>query len=328
LTALLDDPDTALSVSFSDPRDDYWYAAGVADAVRRAARSSIKPVVLASNTALTTNSKLAHSLREDGIPLLIGIRPALVAVRNALAHRDAQERRAAPARHVPQPLPAVTAKWRARLSEGGPLHEAEALDLLSAYGLCAPARGLAHTLEEAIAVADRIGYPVALKTAEDHPHKTERRGIALGLRDGDALARSYADLCGRLGPRVLVQAMAEPGVEIALGAIDDPQFGPFVMVGAGGALLELIGDTAVALAPFGAEDADRLLSELRVSRMLQGWRGAPPSDRLALLTAIARFSRLAADLAGSYAQIDVNPVIAGPDGAVAVDALVVPGGRR
>jgi acetate---CoA ligase (ADP-forming) len=323
LTALLDDPATSLAISFSDPRDEYWYATGVADAVRRASRRSGKPVALASNTALTKNAKLAQALRRDGIPLLIGIRPALLAVRNALAHRDAQDRRATPAIDVPDPMPVAAEHWRARLSSGRPLLEAEALDLLSAYCLSTPARCVAHTPEEAIAAADRIGYPIALKTAEGHPHKTDMRGVVLGVPDRDVLARSYADLSGRLGPRVLMQAMAEPGVEIALGAIDDPQFGPFVMIAAGGAMIELIGDTAVALAPFGALDADRLLSELKVTRMLRGWRGSPPADRRALSTAIARFSRLAADLAGSYAQIDVNPVIAGPGGAIAVDALVI-----
>jgi hypothetical protein len=213
------------------------------------------------------------------------------------------------------------------LSQGRALLEAVALDLLGDYGIATPARGLAETLEVAIATADRIGYPVALKTAEGHAHKTERRGVALGLGSRDALARSYAELSRRLGPRVLVQAMAEPGVEIAIGAVDDPQFGPFVMVAAGGSMIELIGDTAVALAPFGEEEADRLLCEMRVARLLEGWRGAPPADRRALSKAIARFSRLAADLAGSYAQIDVNPVIAGPGGALAVDALVIPRAR-
>ena len=323
LTALLDDPATAIAISFSDPRDDYWYAAGVAEAVRLAARRSAKPVALASNTALTSNGKLAQAMRGDGIPLLIGLRPALIAVRNALAHRDSQERRAR-AIDVPEPRPAIAERWSLRLSQGRALLEAEALDLLGEYGIATPTRGLAETLEEAIATADRIGYPVALKTAEGHAHKTERRGLALGLGSRDALARSYAELSHRLGPRVLVQTMAEPGVEIAIGAVDDPQFGPFVMVAAGGSMIELIGDTAVALAPFGEEEADRLLSELRVARLLEGWRGAPPADRRALSRAIARFSRLAADLAGGYAQIDVNPVIAGPGGALAVDALVIP----
>ena len=137
---------------------------------------------------------------------------------------------------------------RHRLLRRRPLLEAETLDLLGEYGIATPARGLAETLEEAIAAADRIGYPVALKTAEGHAHKTERRGVALGLENSDALARSYAELSRRLGPRVLVQAMAEPGVEIALGAVDDPQFGPFVMVAAGGSMIELIGASFKATA--------------------------------------------------------------------------------
>lgn len=113
-------------------------------------------------------------------------------------------------------------------------------------------------------------------------------------------------------------------MEIALGAIDDADFGPVVMIAAGGTLIELIDDTAVALAPFGEDEAEALLSGLRIARLLDGWRGAQASDRRALARLIAQFSRLAADLAGAYAQIDVNPVIAAPGGAIAVDALVIP----
>lgn len=324
LTALLEDPATALGIAFSDPRDDYWYSAGVVESVRQAALRSGKPVALASNTALAVNAKLAMRLREDGVPLLIGTRAALLAARNAFAHRDFQARRVRRDAVPDGPAAEVSERWRARLADGKPLLDAEALDLLADYGVAAAARRLAGSLAEAVAAADEIGYPVALKTAEDHPHKTELKGVMLGLSSRRALAEAYADMSARLGRRVLVQAMAPTGVEIALGAIDDPDFGPVVMVAAGGALVELIGDTAVSLAPFGEDEADALISELKVARLLDGWRGDPPSDRNALALVIARLSRLAADLAGAYAQIDVNPVIAGAQAAVAVDALVIP----
>lgn len=324
LTALLEDPATALGIAFSDPRDDYWYSAGVVESVRQAALRSGKPVALASNTALAVNTKLAMRLRADGVPLLIGTRAALLATRNAFAHRDFRARRAQRGTVPDGPVAEVSERWRARLADGKPLLEAEALDLLADYGVAAAAWRLAGSLAEAVAAADGIGYPVALKTAEDHPHKTELKGVVLGLSSRRALAEAYADMSARLGRRVLVQAMAPTGVEIALGAIDDADFGPVVMVAAGGALVELIGDTAVSLAPFGEDEADALISELKVVRLLDGWRGDPPSDRNALALVIARFSRLAADLAGAYAQIDVNPVIAGAQAAVAVDALVIP----
>ncbi len=324
LAALLEDPATALAIAFSDPRDGYWYSDGVVEAVRRAARRSAKPVALASNTALAANEELAMRLRADGIPLLSGTRPALIAARNLISHRDAGERSRTRDAAPPGPGPGAVRKWRARLATGGPLFEAEALDLLSDYGVPTARRAAANDLSGALAAAKRIGYPVALKTAEDHAHKTERRGVLLGLDGRDALAAAYEDLSERLGPRVLVQEMAPRGIEIALGAVDDPEFGPVVMVAAGGALVELIGDAAVALAPFGEDEAQALLDGLKAARLLEGWRGAPPADRGALARSIARVSRLAADLAGAYAQIDVNPVIIGPDGAVAVDALFTP----
>jgi acyl-CoA synthetase (NDP forming) len=117
--------------------------------------------------------------------------------------------------------------------------------------------------------------------------------------------------------------MAEPGVELALGLINDPQFGPVVMVGAGGVLVELLRDARYGLAPFGPKTARRLLDGLSVRPVLDGVRGAPSADIDAAADAVARFSVLAADLADVIGECDVNPLIAGPSGAIAVDALIV-----
>ena len=117
--------------------------------------------------------------------------------------------------------------------------------------------------------------------------------------------------------------MAPQGVEIALGALFDPQFGPCVMVAAGGTLVELLADRVFALAPVNRAQARELIAGLRLSRVLEGVRGAAPADLNALATAVERFSVLIADLGGLLAEADVNPVIAGAEGAVAVDALVI-----
>jgi acyl-CoA synthetase (NDP forming) len=117
--------------------------------------------------------------------------------------------------------------------------------------------------------------------------------------------------------------MAAPGIEIAIGAINDPQFGPYVMVAAGGVLIELLADRAVALAPIDITAAHRLIAGLKVHRLLSGWRGARPADIDALAECIARVSVIAAEHRDSIAEIDVNPVIVGPAGCVAVDALIV-----
>jgi hypothetical protein len=118
--------------------------------------------------------------------------------------------------------------------------------------------------------------------------------------------------------------MAGKGVELAFGAVDDPQFGPIVMAGAGGLLIELLNDRRFALPPFDAPTARRLIDRLRLRPLLDGVRGQPAADLAVIAEALARFSVMVADLGGLVQEIDVNPVICGPGGCTVVDALVVP----
>jgi acyl-CoA synthetase (NDP forming) len=149
-------------------------------------------------------------------------------------------------------------------------------------------------------------------------------GVRLGLDGPDRLAAAYTELAGRLGPRVLVAAMAGPGVELALGVVADPQFGPLVMVAAGGVLVEVLRDRRFALPPLDHGRALGMLDRLAVRPLLAGVRGGRPVDLDAVADAIVRLSVLAADLGDRLAALDVNPLVAGPEGCVAVDALVVP----
>jgi acyl-CoA synthetase (NDP forming) len=182
----------------------------------------------------------------------------------------------------------------------------------------------ARTRRDALSDARGLRFPVALKTDEGHAHKSDVGGVVVGIPDLAALEAAYDAMAAKLGPRVIVMEMAPAGVEIGFGAIRDPAFGTVVMVSAGGVLIEVIDDKAVALAPFGFEEARRLICSLKVSKLLAGVRGRPPADSDALATALSRFSVMAADLGELISEIDVNPIIAGPAGAVAVDALVVP----
>jgi len=118
--------------------------------------------------------------------------------------------------------------------------------------------------------------------------------------------------------------MAPEGVEIAFGIVRDPQFGPFVMIAAGGIWIEVLNDRAVSLAPVSLEDASAMVSQLRVSLLLDGGRGKPPADRTGLVEAFSRFCLLASDLGDLIDEMDVNPLLVGPHGCVAVDALLVP----
>jgi len=174
-----------------------------------------------------------------------------------------------------------------------------------------------------------LGFPVVAKTAMPGiHHKSEVDGVRLDLADAAAVRAAYRDLAGRLGNLVTVAVMAPKGIEIALGMVRDPQFGPVVMVGAGGVLVELLADRAAALAPFGLATARRLLDRLTLRRLLAGYRGAPAVDLGVLCATIARFSVLAADLGDLIGEIDANPLICAGPLVLAVDALIVPRGNK
>jgi acetate---CoA ligase (ADP-forming) len=317
--ALLDDPDSGLGIFFNDLRDGFYIHEGFAEAALRVASRTGKPVAYATNFSAVRHDRIALRLTEAGVPVLDGTVPALLAARHLFAQRDFRARAADPPPEIPPHR-----DWRSRLAAGA-LGDVESFALLRDYGIPVPPAVVAESAEAAVCAARELGYPAVCKTATAGiDHKTEHGGVKLGLADDTAVRAAYRDLASRLGPRVLVSRMAPPGVELALGMIDDPQFGPVVMVAAGGVLVEVLRDARYALAPFGPATARRLLDGLAVRRLFQGVRGAQPADIDAAALTIARFSVLAHELAGAIAECDVNPLIVGAEGAVAVDALVLP----
>ncbi|MDJ0608498.1 MAG: acetate--CoA ligase family protein [Kiloniellales bacterium] len=321
-TALVEDPDTAMGVvitEFGAPDTDR-FRSGMARMCAEVAGNTEKPVVAACFTTRHFHPDSFETLAEQGIPLLDGGRTALRAIAHAFAYRDFRDRPKAPAAAPPDD--AAVARWRARLADPAPLDEAEGLSLLADFGIPSVAHRVAGNEAEALRAAETIGYPVAVKTAEGLEHKTEAGGIHLGLASAAALAAAYRDLAARLGPRVLVASMAPPGVEVALGVVHDPGFGPLVMVGAGGTLVEVLEDRAFVLAPAAASEARELLGGLRLAKLLAGVRGRPPADVGALSAAVERLSVMAAALGETLAEVDINPVIVGAEGCLAVDALI------
>jgi acyl-CoA synthetase (NDP forming) len=318
--ALVADPGVAAGVFFTDVREGYWYSAGLVEATRRVAASAAKPVMIATNYSKTFNHGLAAELAAEGIPILEGTRETLLAIKRGFQWRD---RRRAPRGKISPPSDAPVDRWRARLRTAASLSELEGLAMLHDFGVQAVRATLVATAEEAVAAAEAIGFPVVLKTAAGVLHKSDARGVHLGLKSASAVSAAYADLERRLGKEALVAAMAPPGVEVGLGALTDKAFGPVVVVSAGGTLIELIDDKVAALAPFDAETAHDMLAELKLATLLRGVRGMPPCDIGGLARAISRFSGLVAALADVIAEVDVNPIIVGPDGAIAVDALVI-----
>jgi acetyl-CoA synthetase (ADP-forming) len=215
----------------------------------------------------------------------------------------------------------------------GPLGEAETKALLATYGIPVNAGRLASTPDEAVESARAIGYPVALKAAiPGLIHKSDAGAVVLNLTTDDAVRSAYNQIASRLaqpaarGPRpvtVLVQQMVHGDTELIVGVKHDAQFGPVVLVGAGGVLVELLRDVQLALAPLGPRAALDLLRRLRAWPLLAGTRGRPALDVATLAEVICRVSWLAHDCGERLAELDINPLIVLEDGAVAVDARAV-----
>ena len=322
-----EDPDAAALAFVVDlTRQGEPYDEGYLQVAKDVFEATTKPFCIVSNLASAVALEEAAYLRDAGIPVLEGTRSGLVALRALIAQRDAGDR---PPLEAPTPVAEdVRDRWRQRLSEGSEVDELEGLRLLADYGIPVIPTREAGSVAVAVGAANELGWPVAIKTAAPGvQHKSDVGGVALGLADADALRTAYEDIAARLGPRVVVAPMAPKGVEVALGIVRDPTFGPLVLVAAGGVLVELMKDRQLALPPLDEHRARSLIDRLRSRPLLDGVRGAPAADVASLAFAISRLSVLASDLGDLIAALDVNPMIVSPGGCVAVDALVIPGER-
>jgi acetate---CoA ligase (ADP-forming) len=218
------------------------------------------------------------------------------------------------------------------MNRGVALSETDSKRILACYGIAIPQEILARDPEHAALAAGRIAGPVAIKiVSPDILHKTEAGGVRLGLSTPEDVREAAKDIlasASRYAPQaridgISVQQMAPAGVEIVLGVKNDRQFGPLIAAGLGGVMVELLGDTAVRLAPVGDQAAHAMLGSLKGHALLTGFRGKARVDVEGLVDTICRLSELAHDLRDVIDQIDVNPVIAATSGVVAADALIV-----
>ena len=200
-----------------------------------------------------------------------------------------------------------------------------------AYGIPVPREELAHSADEARAVADGIGYPVVMKiVSPDILHKTDAGGVVVGVADGDAAAAAYEDIVAgarayrgdaRIDGVQIQQQVTGTAQEVIVGAVTDPSFGKLVAFGLGGVLVEVLKDITFRLAPASADDARSMLDGIQAAEVLDGVRGSEAVDRDALVDIIVNVSDLIGDFP-EIAEIDLNPVLAGVSGATAVDALI------
>jgi acyl-CoA synthetase (NDP forming) len=321
--ALLDDPAVAALAFTVDLTTEDYPDMGYLAMARETFPETDKPFAMLSNFSSGIDRNDAKLLEGDGIPVLEGTLTGLAAFGHLFAYRDFRARE-----QVTGSSPAsdeVRQRWRARLSNGEPFDEVEGLALLADYGVPVVESVRVDSLEDAIAGAERFGFPIAVKTATPEvQHKTEADGVRLGVDDTPSLEDAYGDLELRLGPQVTVSRMAPKGVEIALGIVRDEQFGPLVLVGAGGVLVEVLQDRRLAMPPLDDARARSLVDRLQIRPLLDGVRGQPAADVAALAKAMVAMSWLAHDLGEHLEALDVNPVICSANGCVAVDALLIP----
>lgn len=200
--------------------------------------------------------------------------------------------------------------------------------LLEAYGIPCAAGHAASSPDEAATIAQRCGFPVALKVlSPDIAHKSDVGGVVLGLASAIAVMRAAESMLAKVRAErpqaairgILVQPMVTPGRELLLGMVRDPQFGPLVMVGLGGIYVEVLKDTVARLAPVSPTEALAMLDELRMAPLLRGVRGEAPVDRNAIADTMCRFARLTMQVP-DLSEIEINPLVASATGATAVDA--------
>jgi acyl-CoA synthetase (NDP forming) len=326
IQALDADPSTGITLLAVDlpPMDDHdsWYA----NIVRPLLSELRNPLATLGHLSAATSAKQAGELRAMGVPVLMGTETGLRATRHVVEYSAYQRDRAANAKQQPERIerPANLSELRERLrGASGALGEHDSKQLLAAYGLSTTRETQAGTLAETLGAGDEIGYPVALKTCADL-HKTERGGVRLGIANREELSEAYSDFKKRLGAEVLVQQMIPQGTELIVGVVNDPQFGPMLTLGTGGIFVEVFADVSMLTIPTTPDTVRRVLMRLRGAALLKGARGKAPADIDAIVSAVMGLSALAEDLGEWISEIDVNPLVALPDQAVVVDALIIP----
>jgi acyl-CoA synthetase (NDP forming) len=208
---------------------------------------------------------------------------------------------------------------------GGWLPPDQAARLMEACGIPVVPTLPATTAAEAASVAESVGFPVALKARSgDIVHKSDVGGVVVGLDSPDAVRRAYEAMHDRIGDQMgggVVQPMAPAGIEAIVGLASDPDSGPVVMVGLGGVMVDLLGDRAFGVPPFDVGTAEAMIGKLRAAPLLDGFRGSPTVDRQALVSVLEAVAHIAEEIP-ELVELDLNPVIVSPDGALIADCKV------
>ena len=294
-----------------------------------------KPFVVMPNVSATAADFKTANYREAGIPVLMGTETGLRAVNHvfnyAAFQRERQNNNIESAKPILSNLPSdeIIKGIRKRLELAvSPLDEVESKRILSEYGINVSIEEIASTLDQVLTAAEKIGFPVVLKTAAGATHKTEVNGIHLNLTSPEDLTSAYKDFESRLGAQVVVQEMVTGEVELILGIVIDRQFGSLLMVGIGGILVELMKDSNLIWLPTDSNKIEEALLSLKFADILNGIRGQEKSDLDSIVDTALRLGHFANDCGDLIAELDINPLMARPSSAIVVDALIIPKSSR
>jgi acyl-CoA synthetase (NDP forming) len=319
-------PITGAVVTFSEPftRD-----------IIEVARTSPKPVFVVWGAPAGTDDTYYKRLLDGGLPVFRTFHNCVAAVRSYVDYWTFSARYRSPFDDAPRvPLPAAR-KARALLADlqpGEALSEWNAKQLIRAYGIKTSRDELCGSAAEAVRAAKQLGFPVVMKVSSpDLLHKSDVGVVEVGVASATEVRSTYDELLRRAGKAdrharidgVMVCEMVRGGVDTLVGVSTDELFGPVVTVGLGGVFVEVFGDVTFRVPPFSADEARRAVSELKGAALFEGARGQPPVDVDALVDTVMKVQRLALDLAGDVRELDINPLVIRPRGAVALDALVV-----
>jgi len=325
MNLLMDDPNVAAGIFFSNFRDGYYLSEAIYRVMEMISQKTRKPIAMANCYSDLAHDDLCKRSSDSGFPFIDGPGEALRAIKHLLAYRDFKIRQKNKSA-IPSIDESIVEKWRNRLSNhnSGILNEVESLALLSDFFIPVPDHAAVANENDLLKYARDIGYPLVLKTAvAGINHKSDFDGVVVNIQNDYELVEHYDDFVNRLGCDVLLTQMIDKGTEVGLGIVNDPQFGPLIMVAAGGILIELLSEHAIALAPVSATEADELLASLKINKLLNGVRGGAPGNRQSLIDIIVSLSVIAFELKDCLKEIDINPVIVTQKSATVVDALII-----
>ena len=314
--------------------EQYAVAAKAAVAV---SQQTEKPIVMVSNPSGGFHPDISSLLAEGKVPLLQGTREGLKAIRHLFDYADFKRKKTAEKTEPRQPpAPVLSAEIESHMRSHQPaLTEYLSKKVLAAYGIPCSPEVLCQSEEEVHQAAIDIGYPLALKVMSSQiQHKTEAGIIRLNLTNKKAVSKAYQEILANAWnynhsaviDGVLCQKMIEGAVaEAIVGILMDPYFGPAVVFGLGGVMVEVLKDRSMGIPPLSRAEAREMITQTKASRLLQGFRGSPPADMKALTDTIIKVGQLALDWAGRIEALDINPLLVLPEGqgVMAVDALLI-----